>query len=252
MKWLLFLVITILLFTPFTFLRSYELKSYTRGIIYFAIVWPIITATVYLGASSQRHLYLASVGPCVALGLAAARLITAKHLFPVYGSTVAAFLFFGYGLALASGVAGFALNGNRSLQLRQQVDKVIEHASQDKNTFVIVIPEIPDNHRVFWEYFYPVAIQPPFTQRIHSVSVISSFTSCHCPPEEWMSEHHTSLMRIIHGPTGPIYVVEWDTQQSVFVTHMLNQEDFLKAGYLAPNGSFLRSRQLGEASIVLP
>jgi hypothetical protein len=77
MAWFLFLLITVFLLIPFTFLRFSELKEYTREFIYFAVGWPLITTFVYLGANSQRHLYLASIGPCVALGLVTARLFTA-------------------------------------------------------------------------------------------------------------------------------------------------------------------------------
>jgi hypothetical protein len=250
MKLLFILSISVLLLTPFIFLRSSELKNYTREFIYFAIGWPIITTLVYLGVNSERHLYLASVGPCIALGLATARLITAKGLFPVYGSIVAAFLLFTYGWALVAGIAIFVLNGDRSHQIRHEVDRTIGLASRDPNAIVIVIPEIPNNHELLWDYFYPDALEPPFTHNSPSVTVIPSFASCHCRPDEWISENRSSLIHLSHD-TGPIYVVEWDTQNSAFVTHRFSREAFKNEGYLMSNGSFLGPHKVGEA-ITLP
>lgn len=251
MTWLLFLSIAILILLPFTFLQSLELKNYTREFIYFAVGWPIITTLVYLGVNSQRHLYLASIGPCVIMGLAVAHLITAKGLFTMYGVIVATFLLFIYGWALIAGISGFALNGERSLQIQHEVDRAIERASWNPNAVVIVIPEIPNNHEVLWDYFYPDALQPPFTNKSPAITVIPSFASCHCRPEEWMSEQRASLTYLVHDVTGPVYVVEWDTHSTLFVTHLFSPADFRKAGYLASNGSFLRSSKPGEA-IILP
>jgi hypothetical protein len=253
LHWLLFLLITILLLAPFTFLRLQKLEDYIRDFVYFAIGWPIITTCVYLGERSERHLYLASIGPCVVLGLATVRLLASRRPFLIlYGSTAALLLFLVYGWTLANGVSGFALNGERSFQIHQEVDLAIERASQDINAIVIVIPEIPGNHHVFWEYFYPVALQPPFTHSIPSVPVLSSFASIYCVPNEWISYHKDSLTRLAHGVTGPVYIVEWDTQHIRFVTHKLSQEDFKREGYLASDGPLLRSCWPGGERIVLP
>jgi hypothetical protein len=253
LHWLLFLLITILLVAPFTFLRSNNLENYTRSLIYFAIGWPIITTFVYLGLRSERHLYLASVGICVALGLATAKCMDSKRLFLIlYASTTAVLLFFVYAWTLTSGVASFALNGERSHQIKQEVDLAIERASQDTNAMVVVIPEMPDNHTAFWEYFYPVALEPPFTRSMPSIPVLSSFASCDCVSDEWNSYHRDLLTRLVHGVTGPVYIVEWDPKHTRFVTHTLSQEDFRRDGYLAPDGALLRPRWAGGERIVLP
>jgi hypothetical protein len=252
-QWLLFLLITVLLVAPFAFLRLHKLENYTRGLIYFAIVWPIVVAFVYFGASSQRHLYLASIGPCVALGLATAQFLSSNRPYlRLYASTMTTLLFFTYGWALVSGVAGFEFNGEKSHEINYEISKAIEQASRDSNAIVVIIPEIPNNSRVFWEYFYPMAIQPPFTPSKPSVTVIPSFASCHCLPNEWMLEHEASLARLVHGVSGPVYLVEWDAPHAIFVTHVLSQEDFKQQGYLALDGPFLRTRHTWDEPIVLP
>ena len=103
----------------------------------------------------------------------------------------------------------------------------------------------------YCDYFYPEALQPPFTDHSSSITVIPSFASCHCRPEEWMSENGVSLIRLTHDVSGPIYVVEWDTRHAAFVTQRLSPEEFKNAGYLTSNGSFLGTRKPGEA-IILP
>lgn len=251
--WLLFLLIAVLLVAPFTFLRFHKLENYTRGLIYFAIVWPGVVEFAYFGASAQRHLYLSSIGPCVALGLATAQFLSSKRPFLILGaSTMAALLLFAYGWTLVSGVAGFAFNGEKSHQIKDEIAKAIDQASRDSDAIVVIIPEIPANPRVFWQYFYPQALQPPFTSSEPSLPVMPSFASCDCPPEEWMRDHKALLVRLVHGVTGPIYLVEWDPPQAVFVTHVLSQADFEREGYLAVDGSFLRPRHTGDQPIVLP
>jgi hypothetical protein len=253
LHWLLFLLITILLLAPLTFLRFHKLEKYFRDFVYFAIGWPIITTSVYLGARSERHLYLASIGPCVALGLATARLLASKRPFLIlHGSTAALLLFLVYGWTLTTGVSGFALNGARSFQIQQEVDRAIERASQDRNAIVVIIPEIPNNHNVFWDYFYPAALEPPFTDRAPSVTVIPSFAQCHCSPEEWISGYWSSLKDLVHGVTGSIYVVEWDSARALFVTHVLSQEDFKRQGYLAPDSPLLRPDGMLNEHVLLP
>jgi len=65
-------------------------------------------------------------------------------------------------------------------------------------------------------------------------------------------EYGASLSRIIHGTTGPIYVVEWDNQQNAFVTRAFDQDKFIKGSYLASNGPLLRPHQSGQEAVLLP
>jgi hypothetical protein len=117
---------------------------------------------------------------------------------------------------------------------------------------VIILPEIPGNKRVFWDYFYPAALQPPFGDLDPSVGVIASFASCHCLPGEWIAYFGTAITQITQGKSGPIYVVKWDALQSAFTTHRFNNISFRESGYMAPNGPILRARQPGEESASLP
>lgn len=248
---LLILLILVLFIAPFVFLRKNGMRDHARGLIYFAAGWPVITTTVLLGANSPRHFYLASVGPAIALGLAGARFLTSRRLFAVVGSGAVVLLLAIYGFALASGVAGFALNGERSRQLKYAVDTTIARAAPDTDAIVVVIPELSDNNRVFWDYFYPDALASPFTDGVPSSDLIPSFASCHCAPQEWMSDHSAALARITRGAAGPIYVVEWSADQAAFVTRVHDQADFWKAGYAAPGGSLVRPRWPGMPSPAL-
>jgi hypothetical protein len=154
-------------------------------------------------------------------------------------------------IALSNGVGEMALNGVRSWQLRHQVDLAVEQATHVPNSIVVIIPEAPDNQRVLWDYFYPVALEPPFTSSIPSIEIIPSFTSCHCRAEEWTESYQSALQSIMHGKTGPIYVVEWNHQQSAFVTEIVTQAEFLGNEYLRPNGALVRSRNPGRPAPVL-
>lgn len=251
MKTLLVLIIAWLLVAPIVVLGSNGRLVYVRRLCYFAIGWPLIALAVLMGANSARHFYLASVGPAVALGLAASYLLAARRPIAIIGGVVAALLLVIYGWALNHSLAGYALNGARSAQLMEQVEATMLEAGHDTDAIVVIIPELPDTRRVFWDYFYPAAISPPFVAKAARVSVIPSFASCHCAPQQWLLEHGATLHRIYRGRTGALYVIQWNEQQGAFLTRRLDQNSFQKAGYAAPGGPLIRPRWPGQPEIRL-
>lgn len=242
------LLISGLLITPLWFLPKGQRGDYARKCAYFAVIWPTIATAVLMGANSQRHFYLASVGPAIALGLAGARLLHTGRIPMILAAGALALLLVTNGFALASGVQAFRLNGERSWQLRYEADQALERAAQDPASTVVIIPEVPDTQGILWDYFYPVALQPPFTTPIPVTNVIASFASCHCSPEEWTATHAAALQHLIHNEVGPVYVVDWDEHRSTFATRTLSQYEFLHNGYVLPGGSVLRPSYPGLPS----
>ncbi len=234
------LLVSGLLIAPLWFLPKGQRGDYTRKCLYFAVIWPTITTAVLMGANSQRHFYLASVGPAVALGLAGARLLNTGRIPMVLAAGALTLLLVTNGSALASGVQVFRLSGERSWQLRDEVDQVLERAAQDPAATVVIIPEAPDTQGFLWDYFYPAALQPPFTALTPVTNVIASFASCHCSTEEWTATHAAALQHLTDNKAGPVYVVDWDKQRSTFTTRMLSQYEFLHNGYMSPDGPVLR------------
>ena len=234
------LLVSGLLVLPLWFLPKGQRGDYTGKCVYFAVIWSTIATAVLMGANSPRHFYLASVGPAVALGLASARLLKAGRIPMVLAAGALALLLVTNGFALASGVQVFRLNGERSRQLRDEVDQVLERAAQDPAATVVIIPEAPDTQGVLWDYFYPAALQPPFTTPLPVANVIASFASCHCSPKEWTTTHAAARQHLIGNEAERVYVVNWDEQRSTFTTRTLSQYEFLHNGYVFPGGPVLR------------
>jgi hypothetical protein len=136
----------------------------------------------------------------------------------------------GHGFSLASGVAGFARNGQLSHQLRQQIEVASERASQNSDAILVVIPELPDEQRQFWHWSFPYAVRPPFMDRAPAPGLIPSYNG-YCCPHDWLRAYGPLLARVTNGESGPIYVLEWDAGQGAFVTRVLDHATFRGAGY---------------------
>lgn len=236
---LLCLLIAAFLLAPAAFLPAPRRADHARGVLLFAVGWPVVATVVLLGANDNRHFYLASVGPAVALGLAAARWLSARRPLALAGVAAAAALLVLYGGALGAGIAEFARNGERSLQLRGVVDATIARAEAEPGSIVVVLAQPPDNRRVLWDYFYPAALAPPFTGHSPAADVIPNFTSCHCAPQDWRARHAAPLARLTAGAAGVVYVVEWDARQGQFAARGLDADAFRDGGYLTPGGRLL-------------
>jgi hypothetical protein len=217
-------------------------STYVRAVIYFAGVWPLVTVAPLLGAAAQRHLYFASVGIAVALGLAGARLLAiwTRTTRIALGAVGAVFVI--HGLLLVSGIGAFARNGDLSQQLMAQFVSASDQTGTDPAATVVVLPEVPGNERHLWEYALPVAADPLFLQRPPPPSAVSSFSSCHCQPAEWLADNGPALTRLTSGAAEPVYVIEWQPDASAFTTRLLTRAQF-RAAYLQPGGPFLRPRR---------
>ena len=226
--------------------------DYVRGTIYFAILWPIITVAPLMGAADQRHFYLASVGIAIALGLAGAHLAGTHSRFAVFTSSVVVLLLLTHGLLLMSGVEAFAKNGRLSREIEQQIGSVAANAENDPSAILVVIPEVPGNRRVFWDYALPLATDPLFVPGPKPPETVPSFTSCHCEPQEWLTRYGRALQDLTRGSSEPVYVVEWDAGRAAFATRLFDRAQFRAAGYTAPGGVLVRPRHPGGPTPVLP
>jgi hypothetical protein len=232
-----------LLLAPFIWLPASKRLNYARGIIFFAVVWPFMSTIVLFGANSSRHLYLASIGVATAFGLASSELLMSGRLSAIVGSVVIACLMSIYGVALISNVALYARNGQLSRSLAAQVEGVIADGTHDESSVIIVIPELPERQVVFWDYFYPDALSPPFRNTAPPANILSSFESCDCSPEEWKMEHSAALALLRDSQAGPVYILQWDASQSGFVTHILSHPAFWQSEYVSPSGPLLHPRR---------
>jgi hypothetical protein len=225
--------------------------AYVRGALYFGLIWPLLAVAPLLGASQQRHLYFASAGIAVALGLAGARILNVTSLVGRVLAGALGVVLLVHALLLVSGVAAMARNGRLSGQIREQLVAAVQRSTPDDGSAIVVLPEVPDSQRHLWEYALPVAAEPLFVGQPHPANVIGSFTSCYCNPQEWLTENARALDRLADGSTRRVYVIEWDASAAAFTTRVLDRARFW-AVYASPGGPFLRARRPGLPTPVLP
>jgi len=223
-----------LLLAPLLILRRDALVEYARGFAYFAVGWVFLSTIPLLGSNSQRHLFLASAGLAVALGLAGAHLVMARRRLSLRASAVVASLLIIQGISLASHVTVFAESGALSYQLWDAITMASESASADTDAVLVIIPELPDKRRQFWDCSLPFAVYPPFMDRMPP-GLIPSFRSA-CSPDNWIALYGPTLARATSGESGPTHVVAWDTQRATFAARVLDHADFAAAGYTRSGG----------------
>jgi hypothetical protein len=195
-----------------------------------------------MGAAGQRHLYFASVGIAVALGLAGARLLVIRTATARLALGALGAVFVIHGLLLVSGIGAFARNGYLSQQLMALFIAASDQARTDLAATLVVLPDVPGNERHLWEYALPAAADPIFVHGPPPPSTVSSFSSCHCEPAEWLADNRPALTRLKSGAAEPVYVIEWQPDASVFSARVVDRAQF-RAAYAQPGGPLLRPRR---------
>jgi hypothetical protein len=246
------LLIAFLLFGAFPATPAGARRELARGLFFFAVLWPLACTVVLFGAGSPRHFYLASVGVAIALGLAGSRLIASKPGFARAGSLAIGLLLGILAFGLVSNIALYARNGRLSRALAEEIDRALAAAERDPQAVTVIIPDFPERQVVFWDYFYPQALKPPFRSPRPPPRVLPSFAPCHCPPEEWKAEHAATLARLREPSVSAVHVAIWDAWQSRFVTRSLSQAAFWQDGYAAPDAPLVRPLWPGTPAPELP
>jgi hypothetical protein len=244
---ILFLLLAGLFATP-----SRERGALARSLTFFALAWPLVTTAVLFGADSSRHFYLASVGVSIALGLAGARLLCGRTSLALAGSAAIGLLVGMSAFGLGSNIAQYARSGRLSRALAAEVGRALAGAGADPRAVSVIVADYPERRVVFWDYFYPEALMPPFRPGPLPPGILPSFAPCHCSPEEWKAEHAATIARLRDGDVSSVRIVEWEAWRSAFVTRVLTPSEFWEGGDAAPDGPLLRPRRPGLPSPRLP
>jgi hypothetical protein len=247
----LYLLTPVLLLTPLVSRTQHGRRGYARGLILFAVLWPLISTAMLFGAHSPRHLYLASIGVAIALGLAGSHLLMGRRFARGAGIAIICLLCGVSGVGLSSYIALYARNGRLSRDLAREIDSAIEHAASDRPAVIAISPDFPQRQASFWDYFYPLALGPPFRNSPPPPNTLPSFASCRCKPAEWKAENSETLV-LLNNRATVIHLVLWDEGKAAFVTRVLSQPAFWRAGYASPNGLLVRAHQPGLAEPALP
>jgi hypothetical protein len=236
----------LLALAPLAILRNAARAEYGRSVAYFGVAWVVLAAIPLLGYSSQRHLFLASAGMAVALGLAGAALLQAQGLPRLAGATLIAGLLTIQAIALTSHLRVFDENGALSQQLRDAITMALDGGALANDEVLVIIAELPDR-RKFWHCSLPFAMYPPFTQA-DPRGLIPSLRSS-CSPDNWAEIYGPALARATSGQAARIHVVAWDEDHGGFTARVMNADAFRAAGYIAPEGPLRPPSQADELRV---
>jgi hypothetical protein len=180
-----------------------------RSVLFFGVIWTVlgIAPTLVAGYESPRHIYLASLGTTVALGIAGN---VAWHARPsrVVRPCVAlaGMILLGYyGVRLHAGVRDWGVRA--AVSHRATIDLEREALASPEGS--LVIAGVPARS---WEWSLPFAARPPFARSDVTRRVTLVYPELlHCCRTQWEQSTRAALetwARRADAP--PVIVLEWD------------------------------------------
>jgi hypothetical protein len=192
------------------FSRERNRAAIVRTALYFLVVWVALglAPTIVAGYGSPRHVYLASVGWTVSLGLAFDVLWHARPRLVMRGIGVAlaGALVAAYAVLLRDEVRVWGIRAEVSRRVVVDIER--ETASSPPGTLVLV--DAPPRS---WNFALPHALRPPFTSEDlpERVSFISH-SSIHCCPAYLWEEYTRRAMRAwaANAARPPVIALRWE------------------------------------------
>ena len=199
-----------------------------RVAIFFSVIWVVlgVAPTLVAGYASPRHMYLASTGWAISLGIGFEVLWSARpaRVMKPVATVAAAALLIAYTIRLADDVR---LWETRSMVSRRAVVD-IEREAVGAPYGTMIIAGAP---RRSWDFALPHALRPPFTREdlTERVTVISDSSIHCCPAILWEPYTRGALRAWLDKPDRPpVVALSWnpDTGQLSRVTE--KDEPFLR------------------------
>jgi hypothetical protein len=181
-----------------------------RPAIYFSIVWIAlgVAPTLVAGYVSPRHMYLASAGWAITLGVALEVVWHARPLRWLRPAAIAAaaMLLAAYAVQLRNEVRAWTVRAEVSRRAVADIEREALAAPED----TLIVAGAPGRS---WDWALPHALRPPFTQDdlTRRVSVISR-SSLHCCGATQWEEYTRGALRtwILRPERSPIVALHWD------------------------------------------
>jgi hypothetical protein len=187
-----------------------DVRRLWRPAMYFGVIWvafgmaPILVSGYY----SPRHMYLASLGWAVTLGIALDILWRARPVryARVAAALGAAALLIAYAAQLRDVVRDW--NSRAAISYQALVDLEQEAMNNPDGTLILVgVPTAS------WAFAVPLALRPPFTRTdlTRRVLVVSD-SSLHCCPVSHWNEYTRQALQAWHGRAerAPVVAMYWD------------------------------------------
>ena len=181
-----------------------------RAATFFSIIWMIlgIAPTLVAGYVSPRHMYLASVGWAISLGIAFEVLWHARptRVMKPVAVAAAAVVLIGYTVRLADDIR---LWETRSM-VSQRALLDIEREALNAPPGTLIIAGAP---RRSWDFALPHALRPPFTREdlTRRVTVVSDSSIHCCPAVLWEAYTRAALHDWLGRPEQPpVIALYWN------------------------------------------
>ena len=196
--------------------------------LYFGIVWVAlgIAPTLVAGYASPRHMYLASAGWAILVGVG---LDVLWHVPRPRWPRLA-----GTALALAA-LAGYAVQLGSEIRAWEVRTEVSRKAVADLEVEALAVPEgalvIAGAPRRSWAFALPFAARPPFvredlTRRV--VIVSDSLLYC-CPAHRWDQDTRSALRAWLADPRRPpVVALHWEAETGALSRVSEREEPFLR------------------------
>jgi hypothetical protein len=213
-------------------------------VLYFGALWWLICTTPLLVTYfSARHLYLAAVGPVIAVGVVFDTLWSRGRGYRRFVAALA-----GVGLILASGIhLQLALaDWNAAASVSEKAVRDVEreaYAAPIGSLFILDAP--PEGPRGaaatrLWSYASPFALRPPFTAAdlTERVSVIEPITIYCCRNSPWPERTRSSVdawARRAEQP--PVVILRWSAATGAMVRRSDEEDPSLRSRVAALAGA---------------
>jgi len=179
-------------------------------LINYGLVWIAVclAPTIVAGYASPRHMYLASAGWALALGVwvAALRDAAVPRSLRIAGTGLACAVLAGYGFQLRDEIARWEARAALSNQAVEDVEREARLAPPG----TLIVAGAP---RLAWDFALPHAIRPPFTAfDVTSRARVISHSSIHCCPANVWEPYTRALLRdwAADPARPPAIVLHWD------------------------------------------
>lgn len=184
--------------------------SMWRAALYFGVVWtalgmaPILMAGYY----SPRHMYLASLGWAVTLGIVVHA--TSELVRPRYAAVAAATMGGTVAALYAFQLHGVVRDWNRSAAISHAALRQIEHEAATEPEGTLILAGVPASA---WAFAVPHSVRPPFTPTdlTRRIFVISDSSVHCCNAVLWEKYTRTALQGWQqHAGRPPVVALYWN------------------------------------------
>jgi hypothetical protein len=198
--------------------------SMRRVAVYFGIVWtalgmaPILLAGYY----SPRHMYLASLGWAVTLGMVVHAVSQAKRVR--YATVAAATLGGALAVIYAVQLHGVVREWNRNAAISHAALQQIEHEAATEPDGTLVLAGVP---AAAWAFAVPHSIRPPFTSTdlTRRIFVISDSSVHCCNAVLWEQYTRAALQAWQQRPDRPPVVALYWNPDTARLSRVSDRDD---------------------------